>query len=127
MNPPEDEPRSLKRGDSLLAKAARANSALRHKALHNLKRARTRLLVCFWTLPVYIATVWILLGNGRSVNSIMWVYMGLYALFAVDMARRNCPECGKQFFVKNVLLNLRTKRCVHCDLPLNPSANHTES
>jgi len=83
--------------------------------LHKIGRARTRLLVCFWTLPVYVVVVWMLLDNGRSVDSIMWVYMAMYALFAVDMSRQRCPNCHNQFFVKTILLNLLTKKCVHCE------------
>ena len=77
-------------------------------------RARMRLLVCFMTLPLYVLAVWMLLSNGRQVETLMWVYMGLYAVFALDMVRRRCPTCGEQFFVKSILLNLITKRCVHC-------------
>ncbi len=77
-------------------------------------RARTRLLVCFLTLPLYVIAVWTLLGNGRDVSLIMWVYIALYAIFALDMTRRRCPSCGEQFFVRNILLNLLSKRCVHC-------------
>lgn len=121
MNSPEGKNQPPKKNDSLLAKAARANTAYRQQSLRKIGRARTRLLVCFWTLPVYVIAVWLLLNNGRSVNSIMWVYMGLYALFAVDMARRVCPQCSEQFFVKTILLNLRTRRCVHCELPLDAS------
>ncbi len=79
-----------------------------------LLRARTRLLVCFWTLPVYIAAVWILLNNGRDIEAFMYIYMGIWGGFAIDMVRRPCPECGRQFFVKTILMNLRTHRCVHC-------------
>ena len=79
-----------------------------------LLRARTRLLVCFWTLPVYIAAVWILLNNGRDIEAFMYIYMGMWGGFAMDMVRRPCPECGHQFFVKTILMNLRTHRCVHC-------------
>lgn len=121
MNSSKGNNQSPKKNDSLLARAARANTAYRQQSLRKIRRARTRLLVCFWTLPVYIIAVWLLLSNGRSVNSIMWVYIALYALFAVDMARRSCPQCKEQFFVKTVLLNLRTRRCVHCELPLQAS------
>lgn len=81
-----------------------------------LLRARTRLLVCFMTLPLYIASVWVLLGNNREVETLMWAYMGLYAIFALDMVRRRCPRCGEQFFVKHILMNLVAKKCVHCGL-----------
>ena len=84
------------------------------RAVKVLLRSRTRLLVCFLTLPLYIAAVWALLSNGREVGSFMWVYIALYSLFAIDMVRRRCPSCGEQFFVKSILLSLVTKRCVHC-------------
>lgn len=118
MNSPAGNDQQPEPRESLLAKAARTDSAFRQQTLRKIGRARIRLLVCFWTLPVYVVAVWMLLSNGRSVDSIMWVYMGLYALFAVDMARRRCPRCSEQFFVKTILLNLRTHRCVHCELPL---------
>lgn len=105
----------------LLARAARTDTAYRRQVLRKLGRARTRLIVCFWTLPVYIIAIWILLNNGRDIETIMWIYMGLYAIFAVDMAIRRCPQCGEQFFVKTILLNLVTRRCVHCSLELDPA------
>ena len=77
-------------------------------------RSRTRLLVCFLTLPLYSVAVWTLLNNQRDVGTLMWVYMALYGVFAIDMVRRRCPSCGEQFFVKSILLNLMTHRCVHC-------------
>jgi len=83
-------------------------------AVQQLLRARTRLLVCFLTLPLYVLAVWSLLSNGRDVSTLMWVYIALYAVFALDMVRRRCPRCGEQFFVRNILLNLISKRCVHC-------------
>ena len=84
------------------------------RAVTSLLRSRTRLLVCFLTLPLYIAAVWVLLSNGREVGALMWIYIALYSVFAIDMVRRRCPSCGEQFFVKSILLNLLTKRCVHC-------------
>jgi uncharacterized membrane protein len=91
------------------------NSTDKHEAaVQQLLRARTRLLVCFLTLPLYVLAVWSLLSNGRDVSTLMWVYIALYAVFALDMVRRRCPRCGEQFFVRNILLNLISKRCVHC-------------
>ena len=84
------------------------------RAVTILLRSRTRLLVCFLTLPLYIAAVWALLSNGREVGALMWIYIALYSGFAIDLVRRRCPSCGEQFFVKSILLNLLTKRCVHC-------------
>ncbi|HIA59214.1 MAG TPA: hypothetical protein EYO00_04940 [Gammaproteobacteria bacterium] len=82
--------------------------------LRKIGRARIRLLVCCWTLPVYIIGIWILLGNGRTIDTFMFIYMGLFAGFALDMSLRRCPRCHQQFFVKSILLNLITHRCVHC-------------
>lgn len=86
--------------------------ALSIKQLH---RSRARLIVCFWTLPVYILIVWVLLSNGQSVDSFMFFYFTLCAGFWIDMVRRRCPICAKQFYVRSILLNLKTKNCVHCD------------
>jgi len=97
-------------------RADRQLSEQHQSALHKIMRARTRLIVCFWTLPVYVIALWILLSNGRNIESFMFVYMALWAGFAVDMAMRRCPQCTKQFFVKSILLNLITRRCVHCGL-----------
>lgn len=85
-------------------------------ALRKVLRARARLMVCFWTLPVYIPAVWALLDNRQGVAALMYVYMALWAAFAVDMARRRCPACGGQFYVRSVLLDLSARRCVHCGL-----------
>lgn len=82
--------------------------------LRKVARARTRLIVCFWTLPVYVVAIWMLLNNGRSVDSMMWIYMAVYAGFAIDMSNRDCPSCKKQFYVKSIFLNLLSKDCVHC-------------
>ena len=84
------------------------------KSLRRIARARTRLVVCFWTLPVYVVAIWVLLNNGRGIDSMMWIYMAVYAGFAIDMSMKNCPVCHKQFYVKSIFLNLLTKKCVHC-------------
>lgn len=84
------------------------------KDLLSIARARTRLVVCFLTLPVYVVAIWVLLNNGRSVDSMMWIYMAVYAGFAIDMSMRHCPSCHKQFYVKSIFLNLLTRQCVHC-------------
>jgi len=98
------------------------------KVLRQISRARTRLLVCLGTLPVYMVAVWFLLENQRSVDSFMFMYMAVWSGFAIDMARRRCPNCGEQFFVKIIFLNLITRRCVHCSLALDaPSENQVET
>ncbi len=101
--------------------AARLHDTSGHKhgvkrktALRKILRARTRLMVCFCTLPVYMAALWILLSNQHDIDSFMYFYMAMWAGFAVDMASRRCPDCDNQFFVKLILLNLLTRRCVNC-------------
>ena len=89
--------------------------------LHGIARARARLTVCFCTLPVYVVAIWMLLQNGRSIDSMMWIYMVVYAGFAIDMSMRNCPNCRKQFYVKSIFLNLLTKQCVHCRQTSSPA------
>lgn len=95
---------------------ARRSSPKHRPPLKKIYRARTRLIVCLWTLPVYVLTVWILLTNRQPVDAFMFFYFGLCAVFWVDMARRKCPACSKQFYVKSILLNLLSRKCVHCDL-----------
>ncbi|MFT4886525.1 MAG: hypothetical protein ACJAS2_001396 [Pseudohongiellaceae bacterium] len=85
-------------------------------ALKKVLRARTRLLVCFATFPVYAVGVWFLLSSGRSIDGFMFVYMGLWSAFAFDMTMRKCPACNEQFFVRSILMSLRSKKCVHCGL-----------
>ena len=92
------------------------NSSL---AVRQLLRARTRLMVCFWTLPVYILIVWVLLSNQQPIDLFMFFYFSLCAGFWIDMVRRRCPVCTKQFYVKSIVLNLRTKKCVHCGLGMD--------
>lgn len=96
-------------------------SAHTRKVLRQISRARTRLLVCLLTLPVYMVAVWMLLQNQRGIDAFMFVYMSLWAAFAFDMARRRCPQCDKQFFVKTIFLNLISKRCMHCGLSASGS------
>ena len=42
------------------------------QAIRQLLRARTRLIVCFWTLPVYILIVWVLLSNRQPIDLFMF-------------------------------------------------------
>jgi hypothetical protein len=114
-----DGPEPNRKASSLHEKAAAQQHGRQQKILRQLSRARTRLMVCFLTLPVYMLAVWILLSNQHSTDLFMFLYMGLWAGFAVDMARRRCPNCAEQFFVKSILLNLISKRCVHCGLALH--------
>lgn len=103
-----------------------------HKTSHEIPlrkilRARTRLLVCFWTLPVYVFALWVLLSNGRNIDLFMFFYMAVWAGFAIDMSLRRCPKCNKQFYVKTILLNLISRRCVHCGLNERTEALKVES
>lgn len=109
------DPQSDQADDSLITPTRRSNAKYR-PSLKKIYRARTRLIVCLWTLPVYVLTVWILLTNRQPVDMFMFFYFGLCAGFWIDMARRKCPACEKQFYVKSILLNLLTRKCVHCDL-----------
>jgi len=109
------DPQSEDRSEALIT--PRRKSSPNHRpSLRKVFRARTRLIVCLWTLPVYVITVWILLMNRQPVDTFMFIYFALCAGFWLDMARRKCPACGKQFFVKSILLNLITRKCVHCNL-----------
>jgi len=99
-----------------LIKPKRRSSPGLRPALEKLLRARSRLIVVLWTLPVYMVAVWVLLANRQSIDSFMFIYMAMWAGFGVDMASRRCPSCGEQFFVKAIFLNLLTRRCVHCRL-----------
>ena len=95
--------------------------------LRKLSRARTRLMVCLLTLPVYAVALWVLLSNRQNIDAFMYIYMGMWAGFAIDMARRRCPGCGQQFYVKSILLNLVTRRCVHCRLELKSSGSNDDT
>ena len=118
----ENEP--SKDPSSLHDEAARQHTEQQQIALRKIFRARTRLIVCFWTLPIYVIALWILLNNQRGIESFMFIYMALWAAFAVDMAMRRCPECGEQFFVKSILLSLIARDCVHCGFSIqsNPDS-----
>lgn len=91
--------------------------------LQRIRKSRVNLLVCFYTLPLYATLVWILLSRGQSVDAIMFVYMALYAVFAVIMANQRCPNCEEQFYVKTVFLNLIKRQCVHCGQSYSEEAN----
>ena len=106
---------SKQRGSGLLDRA-RARPGRVGAGLRPVLRARSRLLVCLLTLPVYGGAVWMLLEAGQDIDLYMYIYMVLWGVFAVDMAMRRCPRCGEQFYVKSVLLNIFSKRCVHCGL-----------
>ena len=90
----------------------------RQKGLREIRRARNRLFVCFWTFPVYVFAVMQVLDAGKQTNVIMYAYMALYAGFGVNVASRRCPDCYQQFFVKTFFLNPFRSRCVHCGCSL---------
>ena len=83
-------------------------------ALRRLRRARSQLMVCFLTLPLYVASLVLLLNNGRSIVYFMLFYMAVYAVFSINMVVRPCPRCRQQFFVRNFFLNPFTRKCMHC-------------
>ncbi|HAG70704.1 MAG TPA: hypothetical protein DCL66_00740 [Gammaproteobacteria bacterium] len=107
--------KEYKNKDDLLVNPSR-RSSVSMVALKKVLRSRTRLLVCLATFPVYAIGIWLLLSSGRSIEGFMLVYMGLWSAFAFDMIYRKCPACNKQFFVRSILMTLRSKKCVHCGL-----------
>ena len=90
------------------------------QSLQRIARSRSKMMVCFYTLPLYIFALLLLLSNGRSINTFMFVYMIVYAIFAINMVIRVCPVCHDQFYVKGFLLNFFSRRCVHCRQPSEP-------
>ncbi|NKB34892.1 MAG: hypothetical protein GKR91_17490 [Pseudomonadales bacterium] len=111
------QPQSEDSDDSLITPKRRSDPNYK-PSVRKIYRARTRLIVCLWTLPVYVLTVWILLSNRQPIDMFMFFYFALCAGFWLDMAWRKCPACGKQFYVKSLLLNLVTHKCVHCSLDM---------
>lgn len=91
--------------------------------LRQIKRARSQLMVCFLTFPLYVMAVSALLGNGQDVGVLMLAYMALYAGFGINLSVRRCPRCHQQFFVKHYFLNPFPRYCVHCGL----SCHHSDS
>lgn len=90
------------------------------QSLGPIRRARTRLYVCFWTFPVYVLLVTRIVGAGQDTSAIMFAYMLLYAGFGINVATKRCPQCSEQYFVKSFFLNPFRSRCVHCGLALKP-------
>ncbi|MDA1372172.1 MAG: hypothetical protein O2971_15595 [Proteobacteria bacterium] len=122
----EDGPESNSKPASSTPGLSAQQSQL-YTELRKLSRARTRLLVCLLTLPVYAVALWVLLNNQQNIEAFMYIYMGMWAGFAIDMARRRCPSCRQQYYVKSVLLNLITRRCVHCGLESKISGSDDEA
>jgi DNA-directed RNA polymerase subunit RPC12/RpoP len=87
-------------------------------ALKKVLASRSRMLVSFATLPLYMIGVWVLLSNAKSINGFLMFYCALWGVFAVDMMLRKCPACGEQFFVKEIIMSFRSKKCVHCGLDM---------
>lgn len=87
-------------------------------ALKKVLASRTRMLVSFATLPVYMIGVWVLLSNGSRIDGFLMFYCAVWGGFAVDMMLRKCPACGEQFFVKEIIMSFRSKKCVHCGLDM---------
>lgn len=84
--------------------------------LKQIKRARSQLLVCFMTLPLYVMAVAGLVGNGQDISVLMLAYMALYAGFGINLSVMRCPRCHQQFFVKQYFLNPFPSKCAHCGL-----------
>lgn len=89
--------------------------------LDEIRRARSRLFVCFWTFPVYVLVVTRLLSAGNGINVVMYAYMLLYAAFGLNAAVKRCPQCNQQFFVKRYFLNPFYTQCAHCRLSFKHS------
>ena len=93
------------------------------KQLQHIFRSRSRLMVCFYTLPLYMVALILLLNQGRGVTFFMFIYMAVYAVFAIDMVSKKCPACGNQFFVATFFLSFFTSKCVHCKISSRQNAN----
>lgn len=93
----------------------------RQARLDDIRRARNRLFVCFWTFPVYVFAVTRVLDSGNSTSTIMFAYMLLYAWFGVSASVKRCPDCHEQFFVKKFFLNPFSGKCAHCGVSLKNS------
>lgn len=89
----------------------------RAKSLRAIRNAKSRLIVCFCTFPLYVVAVNGLLRNGNDITGFMLLYMALYAGFGINAAIKRCPECHEQFYVKGYFLNIFTSKCAHCGLP----------
>jgi hypothetical protein len=94
------------------------NEQRKSARLKEIRRARNRLFVCFWTFPVYVVAVMQVLESGNETNLIMMAYMALYAGFGANLATKRCPNCHQQYFVKSFFLNPFKSQCAHCALPL---------
>jgi len=92
----------------------------KQQILRKVGQARSRLMVCFYTLPLYMIALIMLLNQGRNISLFMFVYMAVYAVFAIDMVVKKCPGCDGQFYVKSFFLNFVTRKCVHCGLFSRP-------
>ena len=86
----------------------------KYDRLNEIRRARNRLFVCFWTFPVYVLVVTRLLDAGSGIQTIMFSYMLLYAGFGINASLKRCPECHQQFFVRKYFLNPFSSQCAHC-------------
>lgn len=84
--------------------------------LAEIRRARSRLMVCFLTFPIYIVTIYRMLGNGYDITWLMLAYMALYGVFGIRMSVRTCPRCKGQFYVKRYFLHPFRRTCAHCGL-----------
>lgn len=124
---PAQNPKEPKPPESDTITPRRQSSPAKRGALKKVLRARTRLLVCIATFPVYAVAVWVLLNNGNSIDGFMFMYMVLWTAFALDMSLRKCPACGEQFYVKSVFLRLTSKHCAHCGLDLAATENPDSS
>lgn len=83
-------------------------------SLRAICRARTYLMVCFLTFPLYAWGVTELLNQGQDISLFMLVYMAIYAGFGINASIKRCPRCHGQFYVRRLFLNPMVTRCQHC-------------
>ncbi len=95
-----------------------SDKQLPDNSLRPVRNARSWLIVCFCTFPIYIVAVSVLVQEGRDVTSFMLLYMLLYAGFGIFAATRRCPRCQRPFYVKSMFLNIFRTKCAHCGLAL---------
>jgi hypothetical protein len=81
-----------------------------------IRQARSHLMVCFLTFPLYVWGVMQLLENRQDITWLMLAYMALYAGFGINASVKRCPRCHGQFFVKKYFLSPFRRSCAHCGL-----------
>ncbi len=88
--------------------------------LTEIRIAKQRLIICFWTLPIYVYLVTVIVSRNGDSFWLMMSYISIYAFFGIKAIVKSCPECKKQFFVRGLFLNIFVSKCVHCGLSYHP-------